>query len=495
MKLSRRQMLLGASAAALAGCASGATGTATAAGAGALPDATATAAMIRTGEMTALEAVEAAIARAQRVQPQINFMVEDTYDLARARAAGPVTGPFAGVPYLIKDLNDVIGAHTRHGARWTEGLPPATEEMAYVRASLGSGLVCIGKSATPEKGYLPTTEPLAFGPTRNPWDTTRSAGGSSGGAAAAVAAGVVPMAHANDGGGSIRFPAANCGLFGLKPSRGRLIDDNPGARPLDIAVQGCVSRTVRDTAGLLAVTEATGSAAVFAPVGMISAPTTRPLRIGLVTTGFIGNPASSEVMRAVNDTVALLESLGHSMQETAWPTSATFSDDFLAFWSLGAAYDVAEGAKHLGRAPDETMFEPFSLRMAENAANLSASEIEQIQSRLFADEAAYNEWIAGYDVVLSPVFTSPPAELGYLRGDVEFDELIERLRAEVGYTLIHNVAGTPAMSVPLAWSADGLPIGMQFCAGGGQERRLLELAYQLEAAQPWINRRPPVWAG
>lgn len=493
MDLSRRQMLAGSSAVALAACAH--RGGASVTGSGALPDATATAAMIRNGEITALEAVEAAIARAKSVQPQINFMVEDTFAAARVRAAESLSGPFAGVPYLVKDLNDVIGARTRKGSRSTAGVAPATEEMAFTRASLGAGLVCIGKSTTPENGYLPTTEPLAFEPTRNPWNTNHSSGGSSGGAAAAVAAGVVPMAHANDGGGSIRFPAANCGVFGLKPSRGRLIDDNPGARPLDIAVQGCVSRTVRDTAGFMAVTEATGDAAVYPPTGLVSAPTNRALRIGVITTGFIGNPASSEVMRAVNETVTLLESLGHATSETKWPTSAGFSDDFLAFWSLGAAYDVSEGAKLVGRPPDESMFEPFSLRMAQNATTLSPDDIEALQRRLLADEAAYNEWIGGYDVVLSPTFTSPPSPLGYLRGDVEFEELIERLRAEVGYTLIHNVAGTPAMSVPLTWSSDGLPIGMQFCAGVGEERLLLELAYELEAAQPWIDRHPPVWAG
>lgn len=493
MKISRRQLLIGSSAAALAACAqrSGLQSL----GGRALPDATATAAMIRSGEMAASEAVEAAIARAQAIQPQINFMVSDTFDAARARAAGPISGPFAGVPYLIKDLNDVTGARTRFGSRSTAGTEPATEQDPYITASLDTGLVCIGKSATPENGYLPTTEPLAFGPTRNPWNTDHSTGGSSGGAAAAVAAGVVPMAHANDGGGSIRFPAANCGLFGLKPSRGRLISDDPGARPLDIAVQGCVSRTVRDTAGFFAATEASGSAAVYPPVGVVSSSTRGALRVGIVTTGFMGNEASAEVMRAVNDTVTLLESLGHQTSETKWPTSPNFSNDFLAFWSLGAAQDVASGAETAGRAPDETMFEPFTLRMAQNAADLSPEDIGALQQRLLADTEAYESWIAGFDVVLSPVFTSPPSPLGFLRGDVEFDTLRDRLLTEVGYTLIHNVSGAPAMSVPLAWSSDGLPIGMQFSAATGEERKLLELAFQLEAAQPWIDRRPPIWAG
>lgn len=493
MNLSRRQLLAASSATALAACAH--RGGSQLSSSGALPDATATAAMIRSGEMTASEAVEAAIVRAQAVQPQINFMVSDTFEAARAKAAGPISGPFAGVPYLIKDLNDVIGARTRFGSRSTAGIEPATEQDPYVTATLNTGLVCIGKSATPENGYLPTTEPLAFGPTRNPWNTDHSTGGSSGGAAAAVASGVVPMAHANDGGGSIRFPASNCGLFGLKPSRGRLITDNPGARPLDIAVQGCVSRTVRDTAGLFAATEASGDAAVYPPVGLVTSPTRGALRVGVITSGFMGNAASAEVMRAVNESVTLLDSLGHQTSETKWPTSANFSNDFLAFWSLGAAQDVAAGAEMAGKAPDETMFEPFTLRMAQNTADLSPDDIGALQQRLLADTAAYESWIAEFDVVLSPVFTSPPSPLGYLRGDVDFDTLKDRLLTEVGYTLIHNVSGAPAMSVPLAWSSDGLPIGMQFSAATGQERKLLELAFQLEAAQPWIGKRPPVWAG
>ncbi|MGD2133310.1 MAG: amidase [Maricaulaceae bacterium] len=493
MQLSRRQLLATIGATALGACTSAPFRMRP--GGAAPADATEIAAQIRSGEMSSLEAVEAAISRAEAAQPVISFMVNDTYELARARAASPVDGPFSGVPYLIKDLNDVTGAPTRRGSAVTEGWPAATEQDAYVNATLGTGLVCIGKSATPENGYLPTTEPLAFGPTRNPWDIARSTGGSSGGAAAAVAAGVVPMAHANDGGGSIRFPSANCGLFGLKPSRGRLINDNPGARPLDIAVQGCISRSVRDTARLLAATEATGDAAVYAPVGVVNAPIDRQLKVGLITRGFVGNPASPEVMGEVQAAARLMESLGHAVEETAWPTSETFSDDFLAFWSLGAAYELGEAAARVGRAPDETMFEPFSLAMAGNATTMSPEDIEAVQGRLLAAAAAYESWIANYDVVMSPVFTSPPSPLGHLRGDVPFETLRGRLTSEVGYTLIHNVSGAPAMSVPLGWTADDLPVGVQFCTASGGEGLLLALAYQLEAAQPWADRRPDVWVG
>lgn len=461
-----------------------------------LPDATQLASMIRNQDITAAEAVEEAIKRAEAIQPQINFMVTDTFAMAREKAKTPLSGPFAGVPYLIKDLNNVTGVVTRFGSRSSSASPPATGQDAYINATFAAGVVCIGKSATPENGYLPTTEPLAFGPSRNPWDTTRSTAGSSGGAAAAVAAGVVPMAHANDGGGSIRFPAANNGLVGLKPSRGRMIADQPGARPLDLGVQGVVSRTVRDTAGFFAATEESSASAVFPPVGMVTGPGAARLKVGVLSKGFAGFEPEAEVAGILDATAKLLESAGHTIVgPTAWPTAPTFGDDFLAFWSLGAAQDVAGVEKMLGKSADDTMVEPFTLAMAGNAAKLTPADIEAVQMRLLAAATAYDEWIKGFDVVISPVFTSPPSPLGFLRGDVPFDTLRERLLHEVGYTLIHNVSGAPGMSLPMGWTKDGLPVGIQFSAANGAEKMLLELAYEIEAAQPWIGRKPKVWAG
>jgi len=499
MRLTRRGLLTTISASSLAACApKGAEGTAAtpaAAGGGDLPDATQLASMIRAGDISAAEAVDEAIKRADRIQPQLNFMVSDTYALARERAKTALTGPFAGVPYLVKDLNDVIGAKTRMGSRATANASVATEQMAFTNATFATGVVCIGKSATPENGYLPTTEPLAFGPTRNPWNTEHSTGGSSGGAAAAVASGVVPAAHANDGGGSIRFPAANCGLVGLKPSRGRMMDEELKPSPLSIAVQGVVSRTVRDTAGFFAATEFNQAGSMYPPVGMVTAPGARKLKVGLITKGFSGAEASTDVAAAVNAVAKLMEGAGHTIIPTNWPTAPTFQDDFLAFWSLGAAQDMQKVQEITGKPADETVVEPFSLRMAQNAATMKPEDIEGVQKRLIEATAAYDAWMAGFDVVMSPVFTSPPSPLGYLRGDVPFDELRQRLLHEVGYTLIHNVAGTPAISLPLGWSQTGLPIGIQFCAARGAEKTLLELAYEMEAAQPWIGKRPSVWAG
>ncbi len=490
MRLTRRSLIATVWATGVAACA-GAPGVVAGGGA---PDATETAELIRTGKMSAREAVEAAIKRAQAVQPKINFLVNETFDAARAKALNPGTGPFAGVPYLVKDLNDQIGVQTRSGSRVTAGIAPATAEEVFVSRMLGTGLISIGKSAAPENGYLPTTEPLAFGPTRNPWDTTRSTAGSSGGSAAAVAAGVVPIAHANDGGGSIRFPAANNGLVGLKPSRGRMVSEEvPG--PLDIAVEGCVSHTVRDTARFLSLMERTGDQAILPAVGMITDPLKRKLRVGILTKGFYGFEADPEVAAVVKNAAKTMEGLGHTITETNWPTAASFPDDFLAYWSLGAAQDVAGAAKKFGKPIDETSFEPFTLRMAENASKLHEGDISAIFNRLMGATQAYNNWMNDFDIVLTPMFASPPSPLGYLRGDVPFDTLRERLLQQVGYTLIHNVSGAPAISLPLGRTAANLPIGVQACAAKGAEGLLLQVAYLMEMALPWKGYRPGVYAG
>jgi amidase len=493
MRLTRRTLLASVGAAGIVACSPAAVKPAGPKTISSETDATELAAMIKRGDITAAEAVEAAIKRAEAIQPQINFMVTDTFAAARERAKTQLAGPFAGVPYLIKDLNSVKGVVTRMGSRTTANQPPAEKDSDITATMLAQGFVSIGKSSTPEHGYLPTTEPLAFGPTRNPWNIAHSSGGSSGGSAAAAAAGVVPIAHANDGGGSIRFPAANCGLVGLKPSDGRMNDGDPNPDPLNLGVQGCVSRTVRDTAAFFAACEMqTGGR--FPAVGLVTAPGTKRLKVGLITKGFAGNEAQTEVAAIVRATAKLIEGMGHTIIETAWPTTATFQDDFLAYWSAGAAYDMQQAEKMLGKKVDETVVEPFSLRMAQNAAKLKDADMGAVQKRLMEAAAAYNAWIAGFDIVLSPVFSSPPSPLGYLAGDVPFDTLRERLLQEVGYTLIHNVAGAPAISLPLGWTSNGLPVGVQACAAVGQERVLLETAFELEAAQPWISKKPPVWA-
>jgi amidase len=448
------------------------------------PDATEIAASIRNRQVTALEVMDAAIARAQAMQPKLNFLVTPDFDRARdAARRGGQTGQFAGVPFLVKDLNDVAGLPTHNGARYTAGAAAATTTDPFIQRALASGLVAFGKTATPEHGFLPTTEPLAYGPTRNPWNLDRSTGGSSGGSAAAVASGVVPMAHANDGGGSIRIPASNCGLFGLKPSRGRTVQKDPDKDITDLGVELCVSRSVRDSAGLLAVTEKAGP---LTPVGFVAGPSTRRLRVGVLRESGVGRAPDAQVLAALESSAGLMMGLGHNVRETHWPfDGAQFAKDFLTLWGKGAS----DLAKAVG---DASVLEPFTQGMARQFDAMPADAMNGVVERLTLVVRQYDAWFNDFDVILSPVLGHPPVPIGWLAPDVPLDALTERLIDYAGYTPPMNVAGAPAMSVPLNWTADGLPVGSHFAARMGQERMLLELAYELERARPWAGRRPPV---
>jgi amidase len=461
------------------------------------PDATEIAERIRTRAVGAVEVVEKAVRDVEALDPALGVLVTADFDRALDKARrldqGQADGAalFAGVPFLVKDLNDYAGLPTRSGSRAMLGLPPAVAQDAYCDAFDRAGLVVIGKSATPEYGFLPTTEPVAFPPTRNPWNPAHSSGGSSGGAAAATAAGIVPFAHANDGGGSIRIPAACCGLFGLKPSRGRMLPSRPPLRALDLAVEHCVSRSVRDSAALFAATERADGP--LPAVGVVAGSSQRRLRVGLVTETQLGVQPDAEVRAAAENAARLMESLGHLVEPAQWPTNGpVFALDFLALWASGAAELVDFVTQAIGRRPDGTLLEPFTLALAELFGGLPEGGLEQSVARLNADGQAYDRWFDRYDVILSPVLGQPPAPLGWVAPTVSIPDLTERLNAYVGYTTLHNVAGAPSMSVPLHWTADGLPVGVQFAARAGAERTLFELAYELEAAQPWAWRRPEV---
>lgn len=460
------------------------------------PDATEIAGRIRRKEISPVEAVQAAIQRAEALQPQVQALVDSDFDRALDKAkAGQLAGPFAGVPFLVKDLDPYKGVRTRYGTRVSVGARPETAQTGYIDAFDAAGFVTIGKSATPEYGFLPTTEPMGFLPTRNPWNTRYSSGGSSGGAAAAVASGIVPIAHASDGGGSIRIPSANCGLFGLKPSRGRMIPNRPSSRGIDLSVSHGLTHSVRDSAILFAATERTDAGAPFKPIGVVAAPLKKTLKVGLVMNTGTGLTPDPEVQAAVNNAAKLLKDLGHRIEPTAWPMDgAQFSQDFTVLWASGAAELVGNIAKALGRKPDVSLMEPFSLGMAELVGKLPAGALPAAIERLNANTRAYDAWLTRYDVILSPVLGKPPVELGYVAGWVPFEELQGRLTAYVGYTPVQNVAGAPAMSVPLHWTANGLPVGVQIAGRAGDEATLLGLAYQLEEAHPWAHRKPPVSA-
>lgn len=492
MRLDRRLFLTALATAPVAACATGVASPPAVDDELAGLDATATADWIRRRRISAAEAVDAAIARVERLNPQLNFLVTADFERARKRAQTPVSGPFAGVPTLVKDLSDLEGLPTRSGSRLTAAAKPAAATEPTNAALLAAGLVPIGKSATPEYGYLPTTEPLAFGPTRNPWDLRRSSGGSSGGAAAAVAARVVPIAHASDGGGSIRIPAAVCGLFGLKPSRGRIVGDPVGAE--ELSAELCVSRTVRDSAALFAAMERRDPKAPLPALGLIGAATRR-LRVGLFQADPQGRPRDPEIAQAVDDAGRLCVSLGHSVEPVSWPfDGAALGDAFLNVWAYGGSQLAAYAAKRLGRAPTEAELEPFTLALDRRFKALPAGGFDRSRQALAKATRAYLALFERFDVLVSPVTGSAAPPLGVLSPDVPVETLYDRLQAFAPYTPIHNLAGSPAMSVPLHWTRSGLPVGVQFAAAIGRERTLFELAYALEEARPWAARRAPVSA-
>jgi amidase len=491
--LQRRQLLKAALLAAAAGPIAACATRESAAGRPEVLDAVATAEAIQGGRMTALEAVDAAVGRAEAVEPRINAIVTEAFGRAREAARGALAGPFAGVPTFIKDLDDVRGLPTHSGSR-SFGRSPATGQGPYVDALEKSGLVFLGKSATPEFGLTSTTEPLFGGPSRNPWNVDHSTGGSSGGSAALVAARVVPAAQATDGGGSIRVPASCCGVFGLKPSRDRAVPLGRPIGPVDISISHAVTISVRDSAQWLAVTERTGTNKVFAPVGMIGRASPRHLRIALDLETLAGAPVDPEVASATHDTARLLESLGHAVEVAPLTLDKrAFMDAFALYWASGAAKvaDVLE--KALGRPVTDQDLEPWTLALRQYFLEHRAG-FDAAVATLRASVATCEEFFTRHDVLLTPTLAQLPPRIGWLGADVPFQTAMDRLMGFVGFTPVQNASGQPAMSVPLHWSKSGLPIGSHFAARAGDERTLLELAYQLEEARPWAGRLPPVSA-
>jgi amidase len=495
-RITRRELLQAAvaapTAAILGGCA-GAGGSKSAPGPLAELDGVATAAAIRTGQLGVGEVIEAAITRSQAIEPRINAIVTESFDRARKAAREPLSGPFAGVPTYIKDLLDVHGLPTRNGSR-ASSPTPATAQAPYMDALDRAGLVTLGKSSTPEWALTGSTEPLLHGPTRNPWNLEYSPGGSSGGAAALVAARVVPVANATDGGGSIRVPASCCGVFGLKPSRGRNPPTGRPVGPVDISVAHAVSISVRDSAQWLEVTERRDREAPHPPVGRIEGPVKRRLRIALDLEPLLGGSIDPEVRAAIEDTARHCEALGHRVEVAPLPLAkAEFTDAFMLYWSSGAWSVVEALAKRLGRPPTEAELEPWTLGLASRYRE-RRTEFEAAVATLHASVAVYEKFFAAWDVLLTPVMTRLPPRVGELAPDLPFEIQYERASTLVGFTPVQNATGAPAMSVPLHWSKSGLPIGSHFAAKAGDERTLLELAYELEDAHPWAGRRPPVAA-
>ena len=450
-------------------------------------DAVGVAAAVRGGGVSAAEVVEAAIARAEAVEPSLDALVVTDYDRARTAAAGPLDGLLAGVPGLIKDNTDVAGLPTRHGSLAVPATP-VVADAPFTRQLKATGAVVVAKSTLPEFGFNATTEFEHLPPTRNPWDPDFSCGASSGGSAALVAAGVVPLAHANDGGGSIRIPAAACGLVGLKPTRGRLApDDHAASMPVDIVCNGVVTRSVRDTAAFLAAAESHRPAPGLPHVGHVQGPSSRRLRVGVIVESLTG-PPDAETAQAVHDTAALLEDLGHDAVDIPLPMAPQFKDAFAHYWSLLAFSTQRFGSRIFHPEFDASATDPLTQFLAGRFLR-NAWRTPGAVYQLKRSEHLYRERFAeaGIDVALSPVLghTTPP--LGHIAPTVPFPEMFERLLRYVSYTPLHNACGAPGLSLPLATTQGGLPLGVHFSAFHGDERTLLELAYELEAARPFAR--------
>ena len=467
-------------------------------------DATRCAALVRAGELTPLELVEAAIDRAEQVNGTLNAIVTEMYDHARETARMHTgAGIFAGVPFLVKDfLAEVEGVRFTEASAFLADHVPA-EDSELVRRFRAAGLVFIGKTNTPELAIGPTTEPRLFGPTRNPWDTERTPGGSSGGAAAAVSARVVPMAHGNDAGGSIRIPASCCGLVGLKPSRGRVsLGPHYGDMWSGLVSELGVTRTVRDTAALL---DAVAGPAVGEPY--FPAPPARSytaeaerapgaLKVGFSVESPLGDAIGPECERAVRDAAALCESLGHQVEEAAPDCEAeALWTKFTTVLSAGAAWAVADWERRTGRTAGPQHFEPFVWAFAERGRALGAHDYLLAVQDMQRAVRDYSAFFDRFDLWLTATLGQPPVELGTLvyRGGDPF-ELRRRCAQFSPFTWLANASGQPAVSVPLHWSRSGLPVGVHFVARWGEEATLLRLARQLERARPWADRRPGVCA-
>lgn len=494
-QLTRRAALTGGAATlALAACSPKVAGPAseTATAAPGFRDGVAIAAAIASGETTALAEVEAAIARARAVESQINGIVTETFEIARADAGGVLAGPFAGVPSFIKDLIDWRGAPTLKGCRGLAG-HMATADSVFAARWRRAGIVSLGKSATPEAGLISSTEPLSNGPTRNPWDLSRIPGGSSGGAAALVAAGVVPFAHASDGGGSIRIPASSCGVFGLKPSRDRLPFSEPGAAPppLQISVNHAVTVSVRDSIELFRAAEMPG--ADYPPLGEIK-PLTRRLKIGFAPEPIGGTALHPDTRAAIEDVAQLCQDLGHTVIDYTLPMDGPkFTDAFIMYWAAGAGEFAQAVSAASGKPVSPEILEPWTLGLA-NMAATRMDDLPGIIGYLLAFEEAYHSFFDDLDILLTPVTGSPAVPVGEQAPDGDFDAVMDSVLKFVAYTSPMNVAGAASMSVPLAWSPTGLPIGAMFSGRRGDDALLFELALELEAARPWAGRKPAVTA-
>jgi len=466
-------------------------------------DATAQAELVRTGQVSPKELVEAAIERIERVNPQLDAVIRTRYDEAREEASAPIDGPFAGVPILFKDLGCTIA-----GEETAFGIGPLREILMPVTSYLAAqfrraGFIALGRTNVPEFGTTVTTEPKSFPPARNPWNPEHSTGGSSGGSAAAVASGMVAVAHANDGGGSIRIPASECGLVGLKPTRAR-VSQGPlvGEGWAGGTIDGAVSRSVRDAAAILDVISAEMPGEPYyappLPGRLADAAGTDPgnLRIGFADhAGDERYLDSPDCRAAVQAAVKLLASLGHEVEESH--PAAMFEEEFGHHFGTIIAADTEHDFRAfealLGRQIRNEDIEPRNAFYRKLGSEMSALAYLDARAWIGGWARRMADWWGSYDVLVTPTLGGPPPQLGWFTEAGPLEEG-KRITSFIPYTAQFNMTGQPAISLPLHWSADGLPVGVQFVAAYGREDVLVRLAAQLEKAAPWADRRPRVHA-
>lgn len=449
------------------------------------------AALVRKGEIDAATLTEAALMRIDALDPALRATSHHAPELARTRAARlPEGGAMRGVPWMPKDSLDYPGMPSRSCSRSRTGVAVA-QGYPYVERLDAAGLVAVAKSSMPEFGLLGSTEPLAGPVTRNPWSLKHSPNGSSGGAGAAVAAGMVPLAQGSDGGGSIRLPAHCCGIVGLKPGRDSTVRVRSRHNVEDLLVgDSLMSRTVRDTAWGYAATH------LQANKPMVQGASGRRLRVAVVEHGLRGHAPHADVAAAMRSTADLCALLGHHVDNVQWPIDgAAFLGAFEDLWSHLAADCVDAVRPLLGGRRLQDALEPWTIDMSLRAEALPASKLEAAYRQLAGLPAQLAAFYQQYDVILSPVATTAAPLLGAYGPTVPVATLMETMFEWISYTPLQNMAGTPAISLPLYTGAAGLPIGSMFSADRGQEDMLLALAYELEAALPWHARWPGVSVG
>ncbi|MGR8949962.1 MAG: amidase [Gammaproteobacteria bacterium] len=482
------------------------------------------AALVAAGEVSPAELLEAAIKSAEALNPQLNAINHALYEHGRALAAKPLpAGPFHGVPFLIKDLGSpFIGLpHSKGCSALKDHIAAEHSEMA--RRFLNTGVVPFGKTNAPEFGLMGITEPKAFGVTRSPWDLERTPGGSSGGSAAAVAAGIAPIASAGDGGGSIRIPASCCGLFGLKPSRGRNPLGPSGESWQGAVVEHILSRSVRDSAAMLDATHGDDIHAPFVvkppAASYMSLLDTAPekLKVGFSVESPVGQPVAPDCIEAVRHTCALLANLGHEVEEVPCPYDGlALAKAYFVLYFGEVAADIDALEELLGRRVSKNDIETTTRTLGLLGHAFSAKDFSKARKYWHQLVIAMGNFHQSYDLYLTPTIAVLPPLIGdnepsraeavlmnvintlgagrLLKALGVVDKLATESMAKMPFTQVANMTGQPAMSVPLYWTADNLPVGVQFIAPNGREDILFQLGAELERAQPWINKKPPLYA-